>query len=129
MFKKIGLSLLLTTNLLITAPVFSITEEAWRQGFSVEYAFLPNEPHVYANVFMWTVSLSCKVVSESYSNLLSVTVLRKSGSVNGRPVFAGDQVLLEGKPGDIFNISSERGSKIEATNIGLAPFSLVCSTI
>ena len=127
MLQRISLCILCACTLLSNTPLFAAIEHVFTPGIAIEYEFFPNQPQVYANIFFWPISCTCRVISESESNFLLVKALRKSGSVNGLPLTVGDQTVLSAKPNDLFNISADSGAKVEVTNVGLVSFKASCT--
>ncbi len=127
MMRKIGVTLLCAGGL-FTTSAFSVTHHVFTQGIAVEYELLPNDPQVFSNIFFWTVKAVCTVISDVPENSITVTMLRKSGSVNGIPLIAPDTIGLTAQPSDKLNITADSGAKVELLNLGTHAIKASCAT-
>ena len=125
--RTIWITLLLASSLIAT-NTFSMTNHTFVQGLSVEYELPPHDPQIFSNVFFWTVKATCIVISESQDNAISITVVRKSGSVNGIALTTGDTMSLIVHPGEKINISADSGAKVELLNLENITIKANCTT-
>ncbi len=116
MIRKLGATLLCAT-ILFSTQVFSATEYMLNQS-SMEYPVIlpPNEPQLITNTFFWTIQLTCTIISDTEDNAFSMSILRKSGSLNGIPLTKGDTMDLIVHPGDQLYVTAASGGRVELLN-------------
>ena len=117
MLRKIGLIALCLSNI-VTTPVFSMTEHLFVQGRPIEYAFIPNEPQIFSNIFFWKIQAECTILGETPGTPISAKMLRKSGTINETLLATGDSIGLVVQPGDKLFITADSGAKVEMVNLG-----------
>ncbi len=142
MMKKIGLTLLCASSLL-TTNAFSTNYSTFAQGRGIEYEIPVNNSLVITNILFWQVKAVCVITSENMcqpmnvsfksdsnhlGNPLTVTMLRKSGSVNDKPLSTGESIDLNVQAGDVFYVTADSGAKVELFNLGQQPIKASCST-
>jgi hypothetical protein len=127
MIQKIGVALLCACSIFSTST-FSATNHVFMQGLTVDYEIKPNEPQVFSNIFFWTIKAVCTVISEAPDNSISVKMLKKTGSINGIPLTAGDTTELVVHPGDKLYITANSGANVELTNQGIVSIHASCAT-
>lgn len=129
MIRKIGLSILFATNL-ITTDVFSATEYTWSQATMPPFVVVlePNEPNPITNTWFWAIEGVCTIVSDVESTPISVSILRKSGSLNGVPLSKGEKMDLIVHPDEKLYISAASGGRVELINHGEQVIKAVCSS-
>lgn len=127
MMRKLGISLLCASGLWATSA-FSTTEHLFSQGLAIEYELPANDPQIFSNIFFWTIKANCTIISESAENLISVKMLRKTGSVNSQQLTSGDTLEITVQAGDKLSISADSGAKVELVNLGHKTIVASCST-
>lgn len=127
MIRKFSLIIFCAIGL-FTINAHARANHSFAQGLAIEYELPPNDPQVFSNIFFWTVSATCTVISEVEDNLISINMLRKAGAVNGIELITGDSMNLFLHPGDQLKIRAESGSKVELTNLGTVPIKTSCTT-
>ena len=60
----------------------------------------------------------CTITSENESNLFSLEVLRKSGSLNGVKLSVGDKMESMVNNNETISITALPGAQVEITNLG-----------
>ncbi len=127
MLRKIGIALLFVGGLL-TTNAFSTTNYIFTQGMAVEFEFPVNDPQIFSNIFFWTLKASCAILGQIPETAVSVKMLRKTGSVNGTDLTAGDEIGILLHTGDMLNITAESGAKVELVNRGTQTIKASCTT-
>ncbi len=127
MLRKIGLAILGATALFSTST-FSATEHNFGLATSYEFTLPPNIPQVFNNIFFWAIEAKCNIISTNDSNLFSLTVLRKSGSLNNISLSQGDAMMLVVHTGDMIHIKAASGGRIELTNHGEQTIKAACTS-
>lgn len=126
MIRKLGLTLLLAGGFLSTSA-FAITEHIFTMGHSMEYELPVNDPQVFSNILFWKITATCTIMSDPSETKLSVKMLKKTGSVNAIPLFAGDSLGIMVQSGDMLNITADSGAKVELVNLGTKSIRASCS--
>lgn len=125
MIRKLSLAVLCAATLCHTAA-FSATEHIFPQTLYYPFTLLPNEPQIYTNTMYWTIKSKCKIISESPKNPFSLTVLRKTGSLNGVKLSRGDSLDVIVNAGDSVFITADSGGRVELTNKGKETITARC---
>ena len=130
MIRKIGLSMLCAAGLFST-DLFSATEYTWNQAAMapIEVVLQPNEPQPITNSFFWTIEGVCTIVSDVESTPISVSILRKSGSLNGVPLSKGEKIDLIVHPDEKLYFSAASGGRVELVNHGEQMIKALCSSV
>lgn len=127
MIRKIGFTLLCASGLL-TTNVFATTYHTLRQGLAIEYELPANAPQVFSNIFFWRIIADCVIISENLGNPLSVTMLKKTGSINTTPLSTGDSIGLTVQQGQSFHVTAMPGAQVELVNLGNKLIKASCTT-
>lgn len=128
MLRKIGFTLLCAAGMLST-PAFSTTNVILTPGLSLEYELKPNNPITLANILYWTIKANCTINSHDLQTPLSVTMLRKTGSVNDITLTTNQLLELVVHSGENLKITAESGAKVELVNHGENLVTATCSTV
>lgn len=116
MVKKIKIVL---GALLFMSGTFCYAAEYYlNPGITVDFPLPPHEPQVLTNSFFWTLTASCRVVSEDPSDDIYTEILAGTGKVNNMPVKKGDTLTVTVHPRDILNLVADKGSRVQLTNMG-----------
>lgn len=115
MLKKIG-SIILFASTLFSSAAFAVQEFALQAGMTQDFILEPNEPLVFTNFLMWELKGTCTMLSENDDNLLTLTVLRKSGTINDTPLSAGEKISMVVHPFDNLYLTAMSRAKIELFN-------------
>ncbi len=126
MIKKASFALLCAASLCAT-NAFSTTVHTFQRGISANYVLQPNEPQEFVNVFMWAVKATCKMTSKSEDTLMSIKVLRKSGSYNGMPLSNGDAIQVMVHNNEKIHLTAASGGKVELINLGDVTMNAECT--
>jgi hypothetical protein len=126
MIKKIG-AVLMCAVFGYNAPLYATTMQALKPGMGIEYTFLVNEPQILVNPIIFTIKASCTINSENEENLLSFTVLKKSGSFNGTKLMAGDNMSYVVHNDETISITALPGAQVELINLGEETMVATCS--
>lgn len=127
MIRKIVMSLLCASGLWASNAI-ATTEHVFSQGMAIEYELPVNDPQVFSNIFFWTIKANCMLTSEAPENIISVKMLKKSGTVNTRELVSGDSVELLVQTGETIFIAAESGAKVELNNLGTKKVMASCSS-
>lgn len=111
----------------LATNAFSTSVHLLSQAPGAEYILHPNDPEIFANVFMWTVNATCKVSSPNENNPLQISVINKSGSFNGIPLTKGDIIDVIVHNSEAIRISAESGGKVKLENKGTVDMKVTCS--
>lgn len=125
-FKTIALTSVLLTG---TAFAMSASVAPIVDGFSNDYKLVPNVPQVFDNFIFYTISASCVMSTKHGDQELEVTVLRKSGSLNGKKLSQGDSETLMVKDGQKITFSIESTGKVKLVNKGEHDIKASCSLL
>ena len=117
MIRKLGLAAFCAATLFNNA-VFSATEHVFTQAPHFDFTLPANEPQIFTNTFFWTIKSKCKIISDVPNNPFSLTVLRKTGSLNGVKLSKGDSLEVVVRAGDTILITADSGGRVELTNKG-----------
>jgi hypothetical protein len=128
MMRKVGLTLLCASSLL-TTDAFSTTYSTFKVGRPIEYELPVNDPLIISNILFWQIKAVCLIISDPPGTPITVTMLRKTGSVNDTPLATGDSIGLTVQPGDIFNVTADSGAKVQLVNLGSKPIKASCSAV
>lgn len=126
MMRKIGL--LLVGTVLCSTSAFSTTNHVFVPGLAIEYELAPNNPQVFSNVLFWSIKATCTIISDAPESIVSVKMLRKTGTVNDIPLDPEQPVDLAVKQGDKLNITAVSGSQVELLNRSEYTLKASCST-
>ncbi len=113
----------------ITHFSYATTYHTFVPGLTIDYELPVNDPQVFSNIFFWPIKATCKVISSSEINPLSVTMLNKSGSVNNTILTKGDSILLMLHAGDKFNVTADSGAKVQLINQGDQTIKASCAPL
>jgi hypothetical protein len=116
MIRKIGLAALCLAGLFST-NVYSTTEHSF-QLLTYPFTFPPNDPQVFTNTLFWSIDATCTIHSKDDFTPFTVTVLRKSGTLNGIPLEKGDKIELSVRPNEQLHITAVSGGRVELVNLG-----------
>ena len=117
MLRTIGSALLLAGSI-FSSPSFATINYNFQASPAYDYELPANEPVVFSNIFMWSISANCVILSEKEDNFISFKLLRKSGSINETPLSSGDEMSLIVHPNDTFYVTALPGAKVELINHG-----------
>lgn len=118
MIRKLNLSLLLCSALLSTTNAYAITNHTFSAGSSIEYSLPVGEPQLFSNPLLWTVKVTCTILSRDDENYLSFKVTRKTGTLNGKQLSVGDSMNLSLRAKEKIYITAVSGAEVEMLNIG-----------
>lgn len=117
MIRKLSLAALCAVTLCHNVA-FSATEHVFTQAPHFDFTLPSNEPQIFTNTFFWTIKSKCKIISNTLENPFSLTVLRKTGSLNGVKLSKGDSLDVIVNAGDSVFITADSGGRVELTNKG-----------
>ena len=127
MIKKIS-SMILSAALGFCTQSYAVAPiQQFRLGMGMEYVLPVNEPQVFANPIIFTIKAVCTVTSENESNLLSFSVLRKSGTFNGTKLLTGDSMSYIVHNDETISITALPGAQVELVNLGEQNIMATCS--
>lgn len=126
MLRKIGTTLLCVGSLM-SSYAFASTHMLVK-GMSMNLELPANEPQVFTNFLMWSISAKCLINDADESNNIQVSALSKKGMVNGFAIETGQRIVLTVHPGDELAITANAGAKVELTNQGIKQISARCTT-
>lgn len=127
MVRKIGMAALLSLVLINTEAMAS-NEHTFSLSNAYEFTLPSKVPQIFSNIFFWTIEASCTIETKDASDFLSLTVLRKAGSLNGVRLTQGDSMSVTVHPGDVMHLTAESGGRIEMTNQGKSTVTALCSS-
>ena len=125
MIKKI--SALIVCAVLGAGVSHATTIQLLKPGLGKDYVFPRNEPVVLSNPVMFTVKAACTIASEIEDNLISFTVLRKTGSFNGTKLIAGDNISYIVRNEETIMVTAVPGAQVEFLNLGESTIVATCS--
>lgn len=126
MLRKIGTTLLCVGSL-VSSCAFASTHVLVK-GMSMNLELPANDPQVFTNFLMWSISAKCLINDADESNDIQVAALSKKGVVNGFTIETGQRIVLTVRPGDELAITANAGARVELTNQGSKQVSARCST-
>jgi len=109
-FFLLGLGCLFSATLL-SNPSYQFTSNQ-----TSDFVLAPETPTEFVNVFVWTINAVCTMVTELDTVPLSFKVIKRTGSLDGNPLSAGDQMDVNVHPMDVVRISASPGARVELTN-------------
>lgn len=109
---------LLGISLVATSALATNLERQANLAVGMAYLFPVNEPVVLPNQFLWPIKASCTVVSENENNLVSIRVLKKTGTYNHVKLVVGDYLEINIHNKENFEITAVPGAEVELTNLG-----------
>ena len=126
MLRKFGCALLCASTLFSTHAL--AMTHTMSPGVSIDYSLQPGQPETLVNYWFWSIKATCVVTGEDPSNDIYAVVLNKQGTINGKPLSMGQDLLMTVHPGDKLFITAESGAKVELTNRGEHTVIAHCST-
>lgn len=124
MFRTI--ILLFVCNFFATTA-FAGTTHVLSQGIGLDYELPPQNPQVMVNFLFAPIKATCTIVSDSLENPLEITMLKKSGVLNGSKLKQGESVEFLVQNGDVFVFTIESGAKVQLLNKGEEKIRANCS--
>ena len=126
MIRKISAAIMCSA-LLLGTPTYAVKVQPLQLGMGIEYIFPINEPQVLSNPIIFTIKAVCTITSNNESNLLSFSVLRKSGTFNGNKIMAGDSMSYVVHNDETISITALPGAQVELINLGEETMVATCS--
>ena len=124
------------TKLLITGSAlmlsglsFALAPQVFQIGPPVEYVIAPHEALSLSNPFLWTIKSVCTITSPSNNSPLTIKAVKKSGSVNGTNLSAGNSLNLLVNYHDKLDITAQSGAQVELTNHDEATLVAECTVV
>lgn len=78
-----------------------------------KYDLKAHDTTTISNPLFWSVTVRCSIDKTAS---LTATVLKKSGTINGKKMSKGDSMTLLVNPGESFEIKADGGAKVEMLN-------------
>ena len=127
MIRRLILSIPLIIGLFGTQAYAVLTQQPMQLGLGLPYTFKVEEPQIITNQFMFWLKATCAITSPNSSNILEMTILRKSGSLNGSPLIAGDSMNIIVYTNDTMEITAAPGAQVQLINKGTDTINAICS--
>ena len=127
MFRQLMMSLLFIIGLMNSKAYAAPTPQPMTLGLGLGYVLKVNEPQIITNQFMFWLKATCAITSNNESNLLAITVLRKSGAFNGTKLLTGDSISAVVYGQDNIEILAAPGAQVELVNQGTDTIYADCS--
>lgn len=113
--KKIIISLSLVASFAVQAEELA----------SRSYDFYPQQPVSLENPLIWSLEARCTMSTDG-EHVLSGTMKRKSGSINGQRLKQGQSTFVLVHNKDEIQIAADARAKIEITNNGTTKVRATC---
>src|SRR5687768_2887364 len=101
----------------LAATLFACSSSYAFDSLSRDYEFPPNSPLLLTNLFPWQLKMNC-IITTSNSNMLSIVMIKNSGSINGHVLNEGENARIEAKNQDHLVIQVDLNAQVEITNQG-----------
>jgi len=122
--RKLGL---LISAVLFSANAFSTTVHEFVPGLTLDYELPSNDPQVFSNVLFWTIKATCTIVSDTPEGLITIKMIRRTGTVNDQPLTAEPFDIVV-KQGDKLQITANSGAQVELLNRADQTIKASCSS-
>lgn len=80
-----------------------------------------------SNPLPWSVTVACKVTSQTTNATAYFEMKKGSGSINNMPLSKGDTVYKKINTGDAINVTAGKYAEINITNLSDATVKLKCN--
>lgn len=101
--------------IMIVAALFLTSSLAYAQQ---TIKLSPHQSKSLTNSLLWTLKASCNIQGGKNGNKIQVSVLEKSGSVNGKNLSKGHAASVKVKNNETLSVSAESGATVNIVNLG-----------
>ena len=126
MLRNIGKALFCIGGLMSSCAF--ATTHVLVKGMSMSYELPVNEPQVFANFLLWSITAKCTINDADDNTDINVSGISKNGKINGNALGQGQSVLITVRPGDLLEVYAVAGARVELTNKGVRLIKARCTT-